>query len=301
MAFMMEMALDNSRRFRRKRYVFEYRGVQFMLVQDNPRKWADHLLTLVPDNDSPARDYAFSVAAEFVSALAWETGGRMMLGDASEQSVPNDSTIHDAKPTHRTFPRIPYGGPIIGYDVYRIPRVVSEAHRIALALFREAHGSNNDYLSFLFFWQVLTVEGRQGSEVVNDAFKSARNRVRLSKDTLDSVSLGQHQSLGDYLNEDCRNAIAHIKRDAGRRATDLNERDERRRFAVGVDVIREFAAHYIRERFGPKDYSDYLYLARGKRGTPGVFVDAETFQRGGHKLAYPQLKPNLMRRPVKRR
>jgi hypothetical protein len=49
MAFMMEMALDNSRRFRRKRYVFEYRRVQFMLVQDNPRKWADHLLTLVPD------------------------------------------------------------------------------------------------------------------------------------------------------------------------------------------------------------------------------------------------------------
>jgi len=301
MAYMMEMALDNSRRFRRKRYLFEYQGVQFMLVQDNPRRHADHLLTLVPDSNSSARDRAFAAAAEFVSALAWETGARMMVREALEINIPNDFSIRDAKPAYRTFPRIPYGGPIVGYDLARVPSVTSETHRIALALFREANASNNDYLSFLFFWQVLTVEGRHGSEVVDDTFKTARSSIRLSKDTLDSVSLGQNQSLGEYLYEDCRNAIAHIKRHPGKRALDLDKRDERRRFAVSVEVIREFAAYYIREQFGPKDYSGYLYLARGKRGALPAFVDAETFRRAGHKLAYPQLKPKLMRRPVKRR
>jgi hypothetical protein len=41
MAYLMEIGFDNSCRLARKRYMFQYRGVAFKLVQDNPRRWAE--------------------------------------------------------------------------------------------------------------------------------------------------------------------------------------------------------------------------------------------------------------------
>jgi hypothetical protein len=85
MAYLMEICFDNSCRLARKRYVFQYRGVTFKLMQDNPRRWADHLLTIVPDHTSPEAEKAFAAACEFISAVGWEhqagvavweTGGR---------------------------------------------------------------------------------------------------------------------------------------------------------------------------------------------------------------------------------
>ncbi len=75
MAYLMDIALDNAHRLRRKSYLFEYQGFRFKLVQDNPRKWSDHLLTIVPQDDHALEDRAFMTAAEFASALSWAHGG----------------------------------------------------------------------------------------------------------------------------------------------------------------------------------------------------------------------------------
>jgi len=48
-------------------------------------------------------------------------------------------------------------GHSVGYDINRIPEIETEEQRDALVLFREASSSNNDYLAFLFFWQVIEI------------------------------------------------------------------------------------------------------------------------------------------------
>lgn len=72
MNYLLQIGFDNSHRLSRKEYFFEYRGVRFKLVQRNPRKWSDALLTIVPEMNGAANELAFARAAEFLSALGWQ-------------------------------------------------------------------------------------------------------------------------------------------------------------------------------------------------------------------------------------
>lgn len=153
MAYLMEMCFDNSCRLARKQYLFEYRGVRFKLVQDNPRKYADHLLAIVPDANSPQHERAFSAGCEFMSALGWQNRARVAVWEAGGSGIPDGFDLSDADPRFFTFPRVPFGGNIIGCDLARLPHIQTDEQRIALALFREANSSNSYYLSFLFYWR----------------------------------------------------------------------------------------------------------------------------------------------------
>src|SRR6266545_4514602 len=150
MAYLMEIAFDNSCRLDRKRYIFQYRGVTFKLVQDNPRKWADHLLTIVPAYTSPEAERAFATACEFVSALGWEHQAGATVWEEGGRGWPDGQTLRLAKPAFRTFPRIPFRGNIVGCDLHRLPWVQTNDQRIALALYREAGAANSTYLQFFF-------------------------------------------------------------------------------------------------------------------------------------------------------
>ena len=78
MPYLMQISVDNNRRLIRKSYLFEYRGRQFKFVQDDPRKWSDHLMTVLPTGKESERREAFSLASE-VSAIAWELDARVAL------------------------------------------------------------------------------------------------------------------------------------------------------------------------------------------------------------------------------
>jgi len=123
------------------------------LVQDNPRKWSDHLLTILPQGDQARESTAFATAAEFASCLNWQNGPCVAVHYAGGRGWPAGASLDEAMPSIRTFPRIANKGIIYGSDLIQIPLVRTQAQRVALALFREADSSNNEYLSFLFYWQ----------------------------------------------------------------------------------------------------------------------------------------------------
>jgi hypothetical protein len=62
MAFLMNIAFDNTVRLQRRTYLFEYKGFRFKLVQDDPRRYHDHMLTILPRWDSPERNSSFAAA-----------------------------------------------------------------------------------------------------------------------------------------------------------------------------------------------------------------------------------------------
>jgi hypothetical protein len=43
MDYLLQVCFDNSRRLSRRSYLFEFKGTQFKLLQNDPRKWADQL------------------------------------------------------------------------------------------------------------------------------------------------------------------------------------------------------------------------------------------------------------------
>jgi len=288
MNYLMEICFDNSCRLARKRYLFQYRGVTFLLVQDNPRKWADHLLTIVPAHVSREADLAFAAACEFVSALGWEHRAQVAVWEAGGRGWHDEHLLRVAKPTLFVFPRIPFGGYIINCDLHRIPNVQTDEQRIALALYREAGAANSNYLRFFFYWQVLEVgRGADALNFVNAAWRKDRTRLHIQQSDIDALPLGT-RSLGSYLLDDCRDAIAHIRRKPGRAKLDLDVREERSRLERSTWVVKAFAEHYIRARLG---LAEQLYLVRPRRGGVPRFVDLHTLGTGDFKRAYP--KPQL--------
>jgi hypothetical protein len=288
MAYLMDIALDNARRLRRKTYFFEYKGFRFKLVQDNPRKWSDHLMTILPQGDHVQEDRAFMTAAEFASALSWENGGPVAVHYAGARGWPDELPLTQAMPSIRVFPRIASVGVARGYDLYRIPHIRTQPQRIALSLFREATASNNVYLSFLFFWQVLEVDRRDPVGFINKTLKLQRARLSFTREDFDSLPLGG-RTLGLYLQDDCRHAIAHIKRKPGKRVIELDRWEERSRVTRSTRVVEAFARFYIDQVLG---LSEVLYLTRRSNRNFPAFADLTAPENSGFRLAYyppPQL------------
>jgi len=286
MAFLMHIGFDNTHRLSRKCYLFEYRGVRFRLVQNKSREYSDHLLTIIPENDLAARARVFSAASEFGSALGWENGGRIAVWECGGRGCPDNYSLRNAKPNIFTFRRIPFSGNVIGCGINRIPHIQTKSQRIALGLFREANASNNDYLSFLFFWQVLEVDGRDAKGFIDKTFRRNRDRLRINSSDINNLPLGG-RSLGQYLSDDCRHSIAHIKRKPGKKELDLDNFDERIRLTLSTRVIKSFAEYYIRQVL---NLTDFLYLVRRKRGDFPIFADLQMLRNNRFEKAYPPLR-----------
>jgi len=217
MPYMMNICFDNDHRLRRKSYLFEYKGHQFKLIQSNPRKWADALLTILPADDDTSREKAFSVASEFLSAVCWQNNARTAIAGGGGRGWQPDWKLSKAKPAIFMFPKIPFGGNIIGYDISVMPLVETDEQKIALTLYREASASNNNYLSFLFYWQILETGGSNAEGFVNKTFRRNPRELRLGRESLDPRLDLRGRSLGAYLRDECRDAIAHIRRKPGKK------------------------------------------------------------------------------------
>lgn len=134
---------------------------------------------------------------------------------------------------------------------------------------------------------VLEVGGGDPISFINGALRRDRARLHLLASELDALSLGA-RPLGNYLLDDCRHAIAHIKRRPGRKRLDLDVQGERMRLSMSTRVVAAFAEHYIRERLR---LTETLHLVRPTRGGFPVYANDETLARGGFRRAYPA--PNL--------
>lgn len=283
MACLVQICFDNSARLARPSYLFEYSGVRFKLVQHDPRRYPDHLLTIVPKYDPAALKQVFAVAAEFLSALAWENNARVTAHLAGGAGWPDTLDLKETKPNIFVLPRIPVGY-TAGYHLSRVPLVCNQTQRTALSIFREATASNSDYLSFLFYWQVLEIEGRDPVGFINKVYRKHPTLLRLTGSNIGSLPLAG-RSLGVYLSHDCRDAIAHLRRKPGKKSIELDNLDERTRLRRSVSVVRAFAQYYIREILGLKER---LYLVR-RTGDCPVFADQRALLNRDLKLKLPRI------------
>ncbi|GJL64810.1 MAG: hypothetical protein NPIRA04_34640 [Nitrospirales bacterium] len=267
MAYLMHICFDNSHRLLKDCYLFEYRGVRFKLVQNSTRQSADHLLTIVSEKDADAQENAFSKASEFLSAVGWENCSRVAVWLAGGVGCPDEYPLEKANPSIRTFPRVSFAGSVFGFDLKRIPNIETDEQRIALALFREANASNNDYLSFLFFWQILQVENLDPKSFVDKCKDD--HHILLKNSDIDTLAMGSG-SLGKCLEQDYRHAIAHITRSKGKKPLDLNKLHDRMRLTISSRIIKDVAVRYIRTNL---KLANHLYLTNPTRGNFSEFLN----------------------------
>jgi hypothetical protein len=224
---------------------FEYKEVRYKLIQSNEEEGLrDVLLTIIDDVqnvDSESR--AYNMAAEFLSAIAWKNCSKIIFEYERGMGIPEDYKLEHAKRRQASPSEIPYSSQ--GHDILQIPKIENSDQKSALALFREALGSNNKFLSFLFFWQILEIGSGGPVGWVNKTYRKKDTiGFYLNPNDLHELRLGA-KSLGDYLHDDCRNAIAHIKRKKGERELKLDTLEDARRIKVSVRIVEAFAKFYI--------------------------------------------------------
>jgi hypothetical protein len=293
MKMLTTIGFDNSARLCRDTYYFEYKGIRFKLIQKNMRKWCDALLTIIPA-DEKSKNQAYLAASEFLTALSWQNNSRIKLGLLGGISVPDNFQLRKAKSGFFSFPKIPYHIFMKGFDICIIPEIETEEQKAALILFREALSSNNEYLSFLFYWQILETGDNGPIEWVNNVVRKKKNynRLLVSKDEIKYLPLNG-KSLGNYLYEDCRNAIAHIKRDPGKVKLKLDSLDDIKRITISTNIVMKFARFYIEDKL---KLQKKLYLVRKKGDGFPVFVDEKIYKNNRYSLAYKRLSLDEVRK-----
>jgi hypothetical protein len=137
----------------------------------------------------------------------------------------------------------------------------------------------------------MEANGGKPDSYVDTTFRKHLAQLRVTSSDINGLPLGG-RSLGNYFLDDCRHAIAHIRRKPGKKNLDLDKPDERTRLAISVRLVKAFAEHYIREALG---LTNYLYLVRRKRGDFPTFVGAQMLQTGIYKEAYPASKNRTLR------
>jgi len=259
----MCIGFDNDRRLRKRVYYFTYNNVRFKLIQTNPKKWRDLLLTVVENDDASAKTKAYAAASEFLSAFAWEHDARVKAGRAGGFGRGKKFNLRSAKARAFTFPEMPLYSYSLGYDISRIAHLENDKQKLAVALFREANSSNSSYLSFLFYWQIMEIDGTHPMDWVNKTYRNrSTNHFFIEQNVVGVLNL-KSQSIGHYFEDSCRHAIAHIKRKPGETTLRFNDFEDEERLEVSSNAVKRFAKFYITQQLGLKKQ---LYLVRQRNG-----------------------------------
>lgn len=240
-----QVCYDCPWRFVGRTQYFEYKEVAFKLVQSKSWKRPGHLLSIIEREGD--RERHFAAAAEFVSALAWERRTGAMVWEVGLLSWRPELSLRNARPSMYSLPRIPYEGGLLAGKLSRLPDIATEEQRVALGLMREARATNNQFLAFLFFWRVLEIAPRDAAGQANRVFRKAAHGVDPA--WVEQLPLAG-RSLGNYLYDDCRNAVAHLFPNRGTARIDVDRPSDRVRFEYSLRVVEALAEAHIETDLG---------------------------------------------------
>ncbi|MCP4574399.1 MAG: hypothetical protein GY838_18765 [bacterium] len=276
MPLLLHIAFDNLCRLEHDEYLFEYNGVPFKLIQNDPRRWSDVLLTIVPHENADEADSAYAAAGEFLSAVSWVNRSPILLRYSGGIGQAHFGDLREALCHCFDTPEFHVGGNVVGFTIDRLPKIETSPQRIALALMRDARGANVASLAFLYFWQILEVAGEPARAIADRLFDADPARYDLLP--IHAEALGMNgRSIGECLLEDYRHAVAHIRRDHDRRSFVLDNLREVQRFSIARRLAENLAQAYIESDLnlgGPV----WLTPVRGHEFP--VYVD-EDFMRAG--------------------
>lgn len=286
MSYLMQIEFDNTNFFWKNIFYFEYKDKKFKFIQNKRNKWSNVLITIIKgqrQNNSVEENRTYNIASEYLSALTWEHNSIMKVwhSDNYSMGIPEEIRLSNAK-VRRVFFRFQkslyYYGYTYGSDFQIIPKVENEKQRNALILYREARSTNNDYLSFLFFWQVLEI-GYKGGPInwINKTWRSKQSKIKDSiKYDVEKISMGS-KKIGEYLYQDCRTAIAHLYTlKKGIKSIKIDSLDDNIRFMRGRRIIQEFAQLYIKNEL---NLQKKLFLVRKSKNSFPVYLEEEYYNK----------------------
>lgn len=157
-------------------------------------------------------------------------------------------------------------------SVVRLPKIDDTYKAHALSLFREAKAANSLYYKFLCYWKILEMYSKREKQLSGKAKPSiywinktvGENKWILTRAHFEEKLLGK-KSVGDYLCDECRNAVAHVmlkyklKPDSGESLMKVNTANRVMELLVDIFMKKEIGLAY-----GVKNNENYLFLKKKK-------------------------------------
>lgn len=304
----MKISFDSSVRLKRNVYYFKYRSHEFKLIQHRSPIYKNALFTIVQDCNEEYINSGYSAASQFLAAFSWEHSSKVVMSLGHGGSGINENfKLRSAKCHafgHSVYRKRRAGG----FDIDVIPSLETPDQRTALILYRDAKSSNHIYLSFLLFWQIMDIQcGGKPSVWVNQVYKKYEkipsvfdqdmHLLRFNGKPFNEWLNKNNTSIGEYLLDDCRHAIAHIKRTSGRTPIRLDNATDNQRISWSLKIVHTCAKIYIEEHLKldkrmylvkRKDEQVPFYVESGQLG-PGTYSDTKDIW---HKLRIEGKPPN---------
>ena len=280
----MHTGFDNSARLWKNVFYFKYKGVRFKLIQNNSKMYRDVFLTVIPDeNNIELVNNAYLIASEFIAALSWQLNSFAKVEYLGGSGKQENIILRKARCSMFDYHKIAFCGGSKNNEISVIPEIENNEQREALILFREAKSTNNNYLSFLFFWQILEINFGKPIDWIDKVYRKNRNKLNISENYINNLPL-QGRNLGYYFHDDFRNAISHIfKRTKGKKRIKIDTPNDNILISIGRIIIEEFARFFIENELKLKKE---LYLVRkGGKGFP-IYVNKEFTRKHYCKEAY---------------
>jgi hypothetical protein len=284
MPYLMHIGFDNNARLWKNVIYFKYKGIRFKLIQNNNKMYQDVLLTVILDeNNIELINNAYLIASEFIAALSWELNSFAKVEYLGELARQENILLRKTRCSMFNYHKVAFCGGSKNNIISVIPEIENDKQRDALILFREAKSANNNYLSFLFFWQILEINFGNPINWIDKVYRKNKNKLNISEDYINSLPL-KGRKLGYYFKDDFRNAISHIfKRKEGKKIIKIDTPNDNILINKGRIIIEEFARFFIENELKLKKK---LYLVRKRKRDFPLYVNEDFIRKHCCKVAY---------------
>jgi hypothetical protein len=228
----IEFSFDSTCRFKEKRYIFNFKNKDFLLISGDD-EFADSILIII---DKETDEEIFEMVNIFLCSIAWTThNGFQILASSSKpiNNLTNLENLNSFLKIRRYYKNIINLGPIIS--------IKDEKQEKALSLFNEAEYSNNIFYSFFCLWRILEIKYPEG-KAANWIDNIAKSNPEKISDCIYLGAKNMNKSIGSYLYIYFRCAIAHCNSEPLKFSHRLNDIIEMKRM---INDFKELVKFFI--------------------------------------------------------
>ena len=275
MAYVMQVSFDSYWKILKPSYVFKFRGREYRLLRGKRQRGGielDCILTILNEYDEKECDKVYRDIMIYCGCLSWERHTPIIVGGGGGYGA-KEVTIKRAGRVDTTNRILPIS--MLNLTIERIPYVYTKDQEDALGLYREAIASGSPFYKFLCLWNILNIPYREESLVldwINNARRNKRHRFFSNKliEELEKEGI----NIGEYLKEQCRNAIVHIRRyTLAMKHIDPNNPEDLGRIGTVVYFLENLVELYVIEEL-KLNKMQFLFNFK-KRGIPEYKTEEE--------------------------
>jgi len=242
----MIYALDADMYLDKAEYIFEFEGRKFRLVR-GPEGETDKLCVIIQDPcDKNEEREVFESVLKLFDRLSWMWRVGIYCSSGGGFGFRENSLNFETAKINCFCKRNLRS---LITNLSTLPDVQNETQDFALSLWNEGSYAQSPFLKFICFWRILELspdnkkcKGNPSLRAVNWINSVSYSRVYPGEELVKIIQT-EKIKIGNFLYEQCRNAIAHVTRKPTMKPY---KQEDRFKIQLAAYCVRDYAVYYMR-------------------------------------------------------